>query len=50
VAIALVLAIVGSLIILKVCDMVTGVRMESDAEREGMDLTLHGEEGYNLEA
>jgi Amt family ammonium transporter len=50
VAIAWVLAIVGSLVILKVCDMVTGVRMESDAEREGMDLTLHGEEGYNLEA
>jgi ammonium transporter, Amt family len=50
VAISWALAIVGSLIILKVCDMVTGVRMDSDSEVEGMDQSLHGEEGYNLEA
>jgi len=50
VAISWVLAIVGSLIILKVCDMVTGVRMDSESETVGMDQSLHGEEGYNLEA
>jgi len=44
------LAIVGTLIILKICDVVAGVRVETDHEIEGLDLSMHGEEGYNLEA
>jgi len=49
-AIAWVLAIVGTYIILKVCDAVTGVRANETDEREGLDLSMHGEEGYNFEA
>lgn len=49
-AIAWGLAIVGTLIILKVCDMALGLRVSADDETEGLDLSQHGEEGYNLEA
>jgi len=48
--IAWVLAIVGTLIILKVCDAITGLRVDKDAEIEGLDLSQHGEEGYFFEA
>jgi len=48
-AIAWGLAIVGTLIILKICDAVIGVRAERDAEIEGLDLSMHGEEGYFFE-
>ncbi len=44
------LAIVGTWIILKVCDAVTGVRANNQDEIEGLDLSMHGEEGYNFEA
>ena len=50
VAIAWALAIVGTLLILKVCDMVVGVRVDPDHETQGLDLSMHGEEGYNFEA
>jgi|SRR5579862_970843 len=46
VAIAAVLAIVGTLLILKICELLTGVRVERDQEVQGLDLSLHGEEGY----
>jgi Amt family ammonium transporter len=49
VAISWVLAIVGTLIILKIVDAVIGVRASKDQEVEGLDLSMHGEEGYNLE-
>ncbi len=49
-AIAWVLAIVGTLIILKICDMTLGLRVDSDQESQGLDLSMHGEEGYNLES
>jgi Amt family ammonium transporter len=45
-----VLAIVGTLVILKVCDLVFGVRATFEEEREGLDLAMHGEEGYFLES
>jgi len=35
---------VGSLIILKVIDMVIGLRVTEDEEREGLDISLHGEQ------
>jgi Amt family ammonium transporter len=49
-AIAWGLAIVGTWIILKVCDAVTGLRASEQDEIEGLDLGMHGEEGYNFEA
>jgi ammonium transporter, Amt family len=50
VLIACSLAVVGTLVILKVCDMLIGVRVNEEDEVEGLDLSMHGEEGYNLEA
>jgi Amt family ammonium transporter len=50
VVIAWVLAIVGSLVILKIADLVIGVRVTQEEEVEGLDVSQHGEEGYNLEA
>jgi len=50
VAIAWGLAIVGTLIILFIVDKLMGLRVSEDAEREGLDLSQHGEEGYDWEA
>jgi Amt family ammonium transporter len=47
---AWVFAIVGTLVILKIVDAVTGIRVTEEQEVQGLDITLHGEEGYNLEA
>ncbi len=49
VAISWGLGIVGTLAILKVVDLLIGVRVSKDEEVEGLDLSMHGEEGYNLE-
>jgi Amt family ammonium transporter len=49
VVIAWVLAIVGTLIILKIVDMVVGLRIPDAEEVQGLDLTQHGEEGYSWE-
>jgi Amt family ammonium transporter len=49
VAIAWGFAIVGSLVLLKVTDLITGIRVSEDHEIEGLDITQHGEEAYNLE-
>ena len=49
-AIAWVIAIVGTLIILKIVDALIGLRITDLEEIQGMDVSLHGEEGYNLEA
>ncbi|MBC7925875.1 MAG: ammonium transporter [Bryobacteraceae bacterium] len=48
--IAIALGIVGSLVILKIVDLIVGVRIEARDEQTGLDLTQHGEEGYNLDA
>ncbi|HEY7211033.1 MAG TPA: ammonium transporter [Bryobacteraceae bacterium] len=50
VVISWVLAIVGTIIILKIVDVTIGVRASAEQEREGLDLSMHGEEGYSLEA
>ncbi|HVZ17204.1 MAG TPA: ammonium transporter [Terriglobales bacterium] len=50
VAIAWVLAIVGTLIILKLVDVTIGLRVPVEHEIQGLDLTQHGEEGYSWEA
>ena len=49
VAISWGLAIVGTLIILKICELLIGVRVSPYQELEGLDVSMHGEEGYNLE-
>ena len=47
--IAWVLAIVGTLVILKICDATLGLRVSREQEIEGLDVSQHGEEGYIFE-
>ena len=42
-------ALVGTVVLLKITDLVIGVRADEAQEIEGLDLTEHGEEAYNLE-
>lgn len=49
VIIAWVLAIVGTLLILKIVDVTVGLRVTEDEEVQGLDLSQHGEEGYSWE-
>jgi Amt family ammonium transporter len=49
-AVAIVLGAAGTLLALKVCDMLLGVRLDSREERAGLDISMHGEEGYNFES
>lgn len=39
---------VGSFILYKVVDVLVGLRASPEAEREGLDLTDHGERAYNM--
>ena len=50
IALAWAFAIVGTIVILKIVDAVTGIRVNEEQEIEGLDITQHGEEAYNLEA
>ena len=43
------LAVVGTLAILKFVDWTIGLRVSEEQEVQGLDLSQHGEEGYNLE-
>ena len=43
------LAIVGTLIILKIVDATIGLRVSEEHEVQGLDLSQHGEEGYYWE-
>ena len=49
VVIAWVFALVGTMVLLKIVDLVTGIRVPEEHEQEGLDITQHGEEAYNLE-
>jgi Amt family ammonium transporter len=42
-------ALVGTIVLLKITDMITGLRASEEQEIEGLDVTQHGEEAYNLE-
>ena len=42
-------AIVGSFVLLKICDAIFGLRVTEVDEFDGLDLSQHGESGYNLE-
>lgn len=48
VAITIVWSGVVSLVALYICKAVTGLRVKEDEEREGLDLTSHGERAYNM--
>jgi Amt family ammonium transporter len=50
VAIAWGLAIVGTLLIVKLVDITIGLRVSEEEEVQGLDLSQHGEEGYSWEA
>jgi ammonium transporter, Amt family len=43
-------AVVGTIVLLKITDMITGIRVTETEEIEGLDITQHGEEAYNLES
>jgi Amt family ammonium transporter len=49
-AIGISLAVVGTLVALKITSLVTPLHMKEREEDVGMDLSLHGEEGYNFES
>ena len=39
----------GTLVLLKLVDVTVGLRVSEESEVTGLDLSLHGEEGYSLE-
>jgi len=49
IAVAWAVAAVGTVVLLKITDVLVGVRAGTEQEIEGLDLTEHGEEAYNLE-
>ncbi|HYU44708.1 MAG TPA: ammonium transporter [Terriglobales bacterium] len=44
------LAIVGTVVILKLVDVAIGLRVSEEHEMQGLDLSQHGEEGYYWES
>ena len=48
VATTLVWSGIGSLILYKIVDIMVGLRATPDKEREGLDITDHGERAYNM--
>jgi ammonium transporter, Amt family len=47
VAITLVWTGIGSVVLYKITDLIVGLRVTQDQEREGLDLADHGERAYN---
>ena len=43
-------ALVGTIVILKITDLITGFRATEEEEQEGLDISQHGEEAYYLES
>ena len=50
VAVAWSISAVGTLVLLFVVDKIIGLRVSAEEETEGLDLSQHGEEGYDLNA
>jgi hypothetical protein len=48
VGIAWSIAIVGSIVLLKLTDLLVGLRVSEDDEVQGLDLSQHGEIGYDF--
>ena len=38
---------IGSAILYKIVDLIVGLRVTADEEREGLDVADHGERAYN---
>ncbi|QNP28625.1 ammonium transporter [Cylindrospermopsis curvispora] len=49
IAIAYVMSAVGTYLILKFISATVGLRVQEEAEQQGLDVNEHGEEGYNSE-
>jgi Amt family ammonium transporter len=48
VLITIVFVAIASYIILKIVDMIVGLRVTEEQETEGLDIASHDERGYNL--
>jgi len=48
VAIVIAFVMLSSVVLLKVTDLLVGLRLEHEAEVDGLDLSEHGESGYHL--
>ncbi len=48
VGVAIVWCGIGSAIIFKIIDVIVGLRVSADKEREGLDIAEHGERAYNM--
>ena len=48
VAIAWTISAIGTLVLLFIVDKIVGLRVSPEAESEGLDLSQHGEEGYDF--
>ena len=48
VVIAIVWCGIGSAILFKIVDLIVGLRVTAEREREGLDLSEHGERAYNM--
>ena len=48
-AVTWVIAVVGAFVLLKLVDLLMGLRVSESDEYDGLDLTQHGESGYNFE-
>jgi len=48
ISLAWIISIVGTLILLKLVDLTVGLRVTREQEIEGLDLSQHGEEGYDF--
>ncbi|HEX8136984.1 MAG TPA: ammonium transporter [Pyrinomonadaceae bacterium] len=49
IAITVAISVVATIIILKVVDLLLGVRVDEEAELRGLDLSQHSEEAYNMD-
>jgi Amt family ammonium transporter len=48
VIITIVWSAVAAFIAFKIADIIVGLRVSEDAEREGLDTTSHGERAYSM--
>ena len=48
VVVVLIWSVIATFVIVKIAEVVTGLRVDEDAEMEGLDTTAHGETGYNI--
>ena len=46
VVVTIVISAIASMVILKAIDLVIGLRVDPEAEQQGLDIATHGEEGY----